>query len=96
MGRRFINAELTIQVDDWQQIDIESVKTFKKLNEAGKAIAIERIEELTEIQRYTQKEKNVPAKDKQQKFLALRHQICYIRHRKCKSHRSGSTPTLTA
>lgn len=62
MGRRFINAELTIQVDDWQQIDIELVKTFKKLNEAGKAIAIERIEELTEIPRYTQKEENTPKK----------------------------------
>ncbi len=57
VGRRYINAELTIQVDDWQQIDIELVKKFKKLNESGKAIAIERVEELTEIPRYTQKEK---------------------------------------
>lgn len=62
IGRQFINAELTTQVDDWQQIDIELVKTFKKLNEPGKAIAIERIEELTEIPRYTQKEKNAPDK----------------------------------
>ena len=58
VGKRFVNAELTIQVDDWQQIDIELVKTFKKLNESGKAIAIERIEELTEIPRYTQKEEH--------------------------------------
>ncbi len=57
VGRRYINAELTIQVDDWQQIDIELVKKFKKLNESGKAIAIERVEELTEIPRYTKKEK---------------------------------------
>lgn len=62
-GRRYINAELTIQVDDWQQIDIELVKTFKKLNEAGKTKAIERISELTEIPRYTQKEKNQPDKE---------------------------------
>lgn len=62
IGRQFINAELTIQVDDWQQIDIELVKRFKKLNEAGKAIAIERIEELTEIPRYTKKEENTPDK----------------------------------
>lgn len=65
MGRRFINAELTIQIDDWQQVDIELVKKFKKLNEAGKTIAIERIEELTEIPRYTKKdEENIPDKDK--------------------------------
>ncbi len=57
IGRRYINAELTIQVDDWQQIDIELVKNFKKLNEAGKTIAIERVEELTEIPRYTKKGK---------------------------------------
>lgn len=57
IGRRYINTELTIQVDDWQQIDIELVKSFKKLNEAGKAIAVERVEELTEIPRYTKSEK---------------------------------------
>ncbi len=62
-GRRYINSELTIQVEDWQQIDIELVKTFKKLNEAGKTKAIERISELTEIPRYTQKEKNQPDKE---------------------------------
>ncbi|MCM1540270.1 MAG: helix-turn-helix domain-containing protein [Blautia sp.] len=59
ISRRYINSELTIQVDDWQQIDIELVKIFKKLNDAGKAIAIERVEELTEIPRYTQNRKNV-------------------------------------
>lgn len=54
----FINAQLAKQVDDWEQIDIELVKKFKQLNETGKAIAIERVEELAEIPRYTQKEKN--------------------------------------
>ena len=48
-----INSQLTTQIHDWQQIDIELVKTFKKLNEDGKAAAVERIEELTEIPRYT-------------------------------------------
>lgn len=62
-SRRFINAELTIQVDDWEQIDIELIKIFKQLNEDGKAVAIERVEELTEIPRYTQKEKNLPDKE---------------------------------
>ena len=52
----FINAQLAKQVDDWEQIDIELVKTFKKLNENGKAVAIERMEELAEIPRYIQKE----------------------------------------
>ena len=60
VSRNFINAQLTIQVHDWEQIDIELVKKFKQLNEIGKAIAIERIEELSEIPRYTQKESNVP------------------------------------
>ena len=30
VSRNFINAQLTIQVHDWEQIDIELVKTFKK------------------------------------------------------------------
>lgn len=63
VSRNFINAQLTVQVHDWQQIDIELVKTFKKLNEDGKAVAVERIEELTEIPRYTQKENNLPDKE---------------------------------
>lgn len=50
------DAQLTIQIHDWEQIDIELVKKFKQLNETGKAIAIERIEELAEIPLYTQKE----------------------------------------
>lgn len=49
----FFNSKLTRQVDNWQQIDIELIKAFKKLNESGKAIAIERVTELTEISRYT-------------------------------------------
>lgn len=53
VSRNFINSQLTTQIHDWQQIDIELVKTFKKLNEDGKAAAVERIEELTEIPRYT-------------------------------------------
>ena len=56
IGKEFINAQLAKQVDDWEQIDIELVKTFKKLNENGKAVAIERMEELAEIPRYIQKE----------------------------------------
>ena len=55
VSRNFINSQLTTQIHDWQQIDIELVKTFKKLNEDGKAAAVERIEELTEIPRYTKK-----------------------------------------
>ena len=47
---------MTEQIENWQQIDIELVKSFKKLNDSGKAVAIERVEELTEIPRYTQKE----------------------------------------
>lgn len=63
VSRNFINAQLTIQVHDWQQIDIELIKTFKKLNEDGKAVAIERVEELTEIPRYTQKGSNTTDKE---------------------------------
>ena len=63
VSRNFINAQLTIQIHDWELIDIELVKKFKQLNEIGKAIAIERIEELSEIPRYTQKESNVPDKE---------------------------------
>lgn len=63
VSRNFINAQLTIQVHDWQQIDIELIKTFKKLNEDGKAVAIERVEELTEISRYTQKGSNTTDKE---------------------------------
>ncbi len=58
IGKDFINAQSAKQVDDWKQIDIELVKTFKKLNETGKAVAIERVEELTEIPRYIQKEEH--------------------------------------
>ncbi len=58
IGKDFINAQLSKQVDDWEQIDIELVKKFKQLNETGKAIAVERVEELAEIPRYTQKEEN--------------------------------------
>lgn len=58
IGKDFINAQLAKQVDDWEQIDIELVKTFKKLNENGKAVALERVEELTEIPRYIQKEEH--------------------------------------
>ena len=54
----FINAQLAKQVNDWEQIDIKLVKKFKQLNETGKAIAIERVEELAEILRYTQKEED--------------------------------------
>ena len=41
----------------WEPIDIKMIKIFKTLNEAGQAKAIERVEELTEIPRYTKKEK---------------------------------------
>lgn len=58
IGKDLINAQLAKQVDDWEQIDIELVKTFKKLNENGKAVAIERVEELSEIPRYIQKEEH--------------------------------------
>ena len=58
IGKDFINAQSAKQVDDWEQIDIELVKTFKKLNENGKAVALERVEELTEIPRYIQKEEH--------------------------------------
>lgn len=58
IGKDLINAQLAKQVDDWEQIDIELVKTFKKLNENGKAVAIERVEELAEIPRYIQKEEH--------------------------------------
>ncbi len=58
VSRNFINAQLTIQIHDWELIDIELVKKFKQLNERGKAIAVERVEELAEIPRYTQKEEN--------------------------------------
>ena len=44
IGKDFINAQLSKQVDDWEQIDIELVKKFKQLNETGKAIAVERVE----------------------------------------------------
>lgn len=61
-ARRHIGAGLTLQVSDWEQIDIELVKKFKQLNETGKTIALERIEELTEIPRYIQEEYNLPDK----------------------------------
>lgn len=62
-ARRHIGAGLTLQVGDWEQIDIELVKKFKQLNETGKTIALERIEELTEIPRYIQEEYNLPDKE---------------------------------
>ena len=61
-SKDFINVQLLKQVDDWEQIDIELIKIFKQLNEDGKAVAIERVEELTEIPRYIQEEKNLPDK----------------------------------
>lgn len=54
----FLNRILTERID-WQPIDIEMIKIFKTLNETGQTKAIERIEELTEIPRYTKKEKNL-------------------------------------
>lgn len=56
LEKHYVNSKLTEQVTDWQQTDIELVKSFKKLNDSGKAVAIERVKELTEIPRYTQKE----------------------------------------
>lgn len=63
LTKDFINEKIVSQIDNWQQIDIELIKSFKKLNEDGKAIAIERVEELTEIPRYTQKESSTPDKE---------------------------------
>ena len=63
LAKNFINEKIVSQIGDWEQIDIELLKKFKQLNETGKAIAIERIEELTEIPRYIQKESNVPDKE---------------------------------
>lgn len=63
LAKDYINKEIVSQINNWQQIDIELVKKFKQLNETGKVIAIERVNELTEISRYTQKEKNVPNKE---------------------------------
>ena len=63
LAKDFTNKKIVSQIDDWQQIDIELIKTFKKLNEDGKTVAIERVEELAEIPRYTQKESNVPDKE---------------------------------
>lgn len=63
LAKDFINGKIVSQIDNWQQIDIELVKTFKKLNEDGKTVAVERIEELTEIPRYTQKGSNMPDKE---------------------------------
>lgn len=45
---------------NWEPIDIKMIQTFKTLNEAGQAKAIERVEELTEIPRYTKSNKPVP------------------------------------
>ena len=63
LAKDFTNKKIVSQIDNWQQIDIELIKTFKKLNEDGKTVAIERVEELAEIPRYTQKESNVPDKE---------------------------------
>ncbi len=56
LAHTYINQKLAKEID-WEPIDIEMVKVFKTLNETGKTIAIERIEELTEIPRYTQNKK---------------------------------------
>ena len=63
LAKDFTNKKIVSQIDNWQQIDIELIKTFKKINEDGKTVAIERVEELAEIPRYTQKESNVPDKE---------------------------------
>ena len=57
-----IKTSFSIKKSNSEKLD-ELVKKFKQLNEIGKAIAIERIEELSEIPRYTQKESNVPDKE---------------------------------
>lgn len=58
LAKDFINEKIVSQIGDWEQIDIELVKIFKKLNDDGKTVAIGRVEELTEIPRYTQKGSN--------------------------------------
>ena len=55
LEKHYANSKLTEQITDWQQADIELIKSFKKLNDSGKTVAIERVEELTEIPRYTQR-----------------------------------------
>ncbi len=59
LAHDYINRKLTEDID-WKPIDIEMIKIFKTLNETGQIKAIERVEELTEIPRYTQNEKNAP------------------------------------
>lgn len=61
LAREFMNGRLTEGID-WEPVDIELIKIFKTLNRTGQAIAIERVEELTEIPRYTQKESSRPDK----------------------------------
>lgn len=63
LAKDFINEKIVSQIGDWEQIDIELVKTFKKLNDDGKNVAIGRVEELTEIPRYTQKGSKTPDKE---------------------------------
>lgn len=55
LTHEFMNRRLTEGID-WKPIDIEMIKIFKNLNGTGQAIAIERIEELAEIPRYTVKD----------------------------------------
>ncbi len=59
LAHDYVNRKLTEGID-WKPIDIEMVKMFKTLNETGQLKAIERVEELTEIPRYTQDGKNAP------------------------------------
>lgn len=61
LAREFMNGRLTEGID-WKPVDIELIKIFKMLNRTGQAIAIERVSELTEIPRYTQKGNNPPDK----------------------------------
>lgn len=55
LAREFMNGRL-IEGIDWEPVDIELLKIFKTLNKTGQAIAIERVEELTEIPRYTEED----------------------------------------
>lgn len=56
LAAAYKNEVLTKNID-WDIIDIQMINIFKKLNESGKIKAIERIEELTEIPRYTTPDK---------------------------------------
>lgn len=62
LAHNSINMKLTEGID-WKPIDIEMVKIFKKLNKIGQTKAVERVQELAEIPRYTQKENHLPDKE---------------------------------